>query len=214
MTQKIIDLGQLPDGVGGDTNRSANVKCNENFMELYETRALNGANSDITSLSGLTTALRIEQGGTGGTTPASAREGLGLGDQDRFCIGPIEISAPRPYIDFHYNNAATDYDARLQSTAPGVLNAEVASPDGFQVNGASVWNDKNGSARLASVDIGGIGSYGFFLVNTGLTPGATILGSNMQFAHVAGNGQVSPIGTWRCMGDTVEYGRTLFQRIL
>lgn len=40
--------------------------------------AKNGANSDITSLSGLTTALSISQGGTGATTAAAARAALGL----------------------------------------------------------------------------------------------------------------------------------------
>lgn len=37
-----------------------------------------GTNSDITSLLGLTTALSVAQGGTGGKTPADARTGLGL----------------------------------------------------------------------------------------------------------------------------------------
>lgn len=41
-------------------------------------KAAAGANSDITSLSGLTTALSVAQGGTGGTTAAAARSGLGL----------------------------------------------------------------------------------------------------------------------------------------
>ncbi|QCI67532.1 DUF2793 domain-containing protein [Phreatobacter stygius] len=39
--------------------------------------ALAGANSDITSLAGLTTALSVGQGGTGGNTQATARTGLG-----------------------------------------------------------------------------------------------------------------------------------------
>lgn len=41
--------------------------------------AKKGDNSDITSLSGLTTALSIEQGGTGGSTASVARVKLGLG---------------------------------------------------------------------------------------------------------------------------------------
>lgn len=41
-------------------------------------KANSGANSDITSLSGLTTPLSVGQGGTGGTTQAAARDGLGL----------------------------------------------------------------------------------------------------------------------------------------
>ncbi|MEB3840457.1 phage tail protein [Pseudomonas guariconensis] len=40
--------------------------------------AARGANNDITSLSGLVTALSVAQGGTGGTTQAAARTGLGL----------------------------------------------------------------------------------------------------------------------------------------
>lgn len=42
--------------------------------------AKKGENSDITSLSGLTTALSISQGGTGDKTAAGARTNLGLGN--------------------------------------------------------------------------------------------------------------------------------------
>lgn len=41
-------------------------------------KANSGANSDITSLSGLTTPLSVNQGGTGGGTAAAARASLGL----------------------------------------------------------------------------------------------------------------------------------------
>lgn len=41
-------------------------------------KANSGANSDITSLSGLTTPLSVSQGGTGGGTVADARASLGL----------------------------------------------------------------------------------------------------------------------------------------
>lgn len=42
-------------------------------------KAHSGANSDITSLSGLTTPLSVEQGGTGGNDPAEARAAIGAG---------------------------------------------------------------------------------------------------------------------------------------
>lgn len=74
MAQKLINLGEMPNGMGGDTNRSANVKCNENFTELYETKANAGKNSDITSLEALTTPLSVSQGGTGAATADDARK--------------------------------------------------------------------------------------------------------------------------------------------
>lgn len=49
--------------------------------------AKKGANSDITSLSGLTTALSIEQGGTGSTTASGARTNLGLGNSATKNVG-------------------------------------------------------------------------------------------------------------------------------
>ncbi len=42
--------------------------------------ASSGANSDITSITGLTTALSVSQGGTGATNAAGARTNLGLGN--------------------------------------------------------------------------------------------------------------------------------------
>ncbi|MFP1868699.1 hypothetical protein [Lonsdalea quercina] len=45
----------------------------------WNNAASKGANSDITSLSGLTTPLNIGQGGTGATSAPAARSSLGLG---------------------------------------------------------------------------------------------------------------------------------------
>lgn len=50
-----------------------------NLVSNLAAKAANGANSDITSLSGLTTALSIAQGGTGATSASAARTSLGLG---------------------------------------------------------------------------------------------------------------------------------------
>lgn len=46
MAKQIIDLGTPPSGVGGDTPRSANVKINENFTELYNRNAQLGTASN------------------------------------------------------------------------------------------------------------------------------------------------------------------------
>lgn len=50
-------------------------------------KAAKGANSDITSITGLTTALSVAQGGTGGKTQGDARTGLGLGSAATFNAG-------------------------------------------------------------------------------------------------------------------------------
>ncbi|EQC1079745.1 tail fiber domain-containing protein [Enterobacter sp. TCD1-1] len=50
-------------------------------------KAAKGANNDITSLNGLTTALSVAQGGTGSTTASGARTNLGLGDSSTRNVG-------------------------------------------------------------------------------------------------------------------------------
>lgn len=175
--------------------------------------AKSGANDDITSLTALTTALPVSMGGTGGKTAAEARAGIGLGPTSSLAIGAVEITAALPFIDFHFNNTTTDYDVRLINSAAGTLNAVVANGNEFRINGSTAWNDAIAAAKLAAIGIGGIGSYAFCLTNTALTPGATTVGGNLQYAFAIGQGSSSPTGTWRCMGDTVAGGRTLFQRV-
>ncbi|UVM53479.1 hypothetical protein LOY37_13930 [Pseudomonas sp. B21-012] len=69
MAKQAINLGAVSSGVGGDTPRAAWTKAIANFDELY------------TQLGGntLPAAIPVAKGGTGGTTQATARTGLGLG---------------------------------------------------------------------------------------------------------------------------------------
>lgn len=71
MAKQTVSLGTAPTGAGGDTFRSAASKLQANDNELYA--ALGGVSGTLPS------ALPIANGGTGGTTAATARTALGLG---------------------------------------------------------------------------------------------------------------------------------------
>lgn len=76
MAKQDINLGTQPTGVGGDTNRSANIKTNANLKEIYTALggSVSGGNGSV-----LPNSLPISKGGTGATTVAAARTNLGLG---------------------------------------------------------------------------------------------------------------------------------------
>ncbi|ORJ51186.1 hypothetical protein B2M27_07010 [Kluyvera intermedia] len=95
--------------------------------------AKRGANSDITSLSGLTTALSISQGGTGEKTAAAAATALGLGASNAPFFSSLELSAATPFIDFHFNKGTDDYNIRLINGLSGVLQlvGQMDSSKGF-----------------------------------------------------------------------------------
>ena len=99
--------------------------------------AKKGANSDITSLSGLTTALSIGQGGTGAKTAADARTALGLGTADVPYFSSIELTATTPFIDFHLDKSPADYNVRLINSTNGVLQlvGQLDSSRGFASRG-------------------------------------------------------------------------------
>ena len=68
-TNQVVTLAQALPVASGGTGATTNAGA---------AFALKGANSDITSLSGLTTALSVAQGGTGATSASAARTSLGL----------------------------------------------------------------------------------------------------------------------------------------
>ncbi|MDD9245666.1 tail fiber domain-containing protein [Enterobacter soli] len=152
--------------------------------------AKKGANSDITSLSGLTTALSIGQGGTGAKTAADARSNLGLGSTDTPFFASIELSAATPFIDFHYGNSTTDYDVRVINGLTKTL--EVTAGNGvaatFKVNGG--YQCRTGTA----------GGYGGSLYNFNWASNAM-----QMFVDSSNVGTINVTSSDRELKENIEY---------
>ena len=142
----ITDLAVADGGTGAST--AANARTNLSA-------AASGANSDITSLTGLTTPLSIAQGGTAATSAASARTSLGL------VIG-TDVLAPNgsaasltSFPTFNQNttgNAATvTTNANLTGAVTSVGNAtSLGSFTSAQLLGALTDETGTGSAVFAT----------------------------------------------------------------
>lgn len=125
-----VDQFQDPSGVvgigQGGTGAATATAARNNLGA-----AASGANSDITSLSGLTTPLSVAQGGTAGTTAAAARSSLGIDD---IATKKSNLSA---------GAAPTVNDDSSAGYAVGSFWIDVAADDGYwcmdSTVGAAVW---------------------------------------------------------------------------
>lgn len=91
----------------GDDSRFAQITQNTTDIT---TKAAKGANADITSLTGLTTAISIAQGGTGATSTSAARSNLGLGSAAVLNVGTAS------------GTVAAGDDSRLVATTTNAAN--------------------------------------------------------------------------------------------
>ncbi|WP_339455730.1 phage tail fiber protein [Pseudomonas sp. EA_65y_Pfl1_P120] len=92
--------------------------------------AKSGENTDITSLGGLTTALSVAQGGTGGQTQAAARTGLGIGTAAVKTVGTAagniqDVSAPLAMVG---NSAFAEPGSHFIAYGDSTSNAPAAGP--------------------------------------------------------------------------------------
>ena len=93
MARQEIILGTPPTGLGGDPPRVASIKINDMTQELYDNatslgetvkdfdEVISALDEKLKTLGSVSSenVVPIEKGGTGGTTQALARSGLGLG---------------------------------------------------------------------------------------------------------------------------------------
>lgn len=106
-------------------------------------KAAKGANSDITSLSGLTTALSVVQGGTGSTTAPGARTNLGLGNSATRDVGTAA------------GTVAAGDDSRL-GTVNGKSGGTLTTPSLFTSAYSSNAGNKVGMQSFDTGTVGGV----------------------------------------------------------
>lgn len=77
MAKQVIQLGTPPSGVGGDTPRSANIKINENFTEVYDRQAKLGTASNANIGTGPGQVMTVGAFGLGASSaPGSTFSGV------------------------------------------------------------------------------------------------------------------------------------------
>ncbi|EBO0940504.1 tail fiber domain-containing protein [Salmonella enterica] len=107
-----------------DTSQTTGPSAKK-LINSVSDKAKKGNNSDITSLTGLTTPLSVAQGGTGGATPADAANNIGLGQKSRPFFSQLNISTTGYAILGVQNTsrAATDVGARVSIEASPLANS-------------------------------------------------------------------------------------------
>ncbi len=169
--------------------------------------AASGANSDITSLTGLTTALSVAQGGTGATTAAAARGALGaLGTGDTaYNAARLQTSAGTSTWNWSGQGGQPPW---LWGSSDGIT-MDVWNPSNFSVNyansagSANYANSAGSASSIPSTNLG-VGTYAWLYYNAssyGLNSGQQVSGSQLQIITNAGGYEYNQVsGTWQCMG--------------
>ncbi|ECF6844799.1 tail fiber domain-containing protein [Salmonella enterica subsp. enterica serovar Meleagridis] len=107
-----------------DTSQTTGPSAKK-LINSVSDKAKKGNNSDITSLTGLTTPLSVAQGGTGGATPADAANNIGLGQNSSPFFSQVNISTTGYAILGVQNTSrgAADVGARVSLEASVAANS-------------------------------------------------------------------------------------------
>ncbi|UAF38902.1 tail fiber domain-containing protein [Salmonella enterica subsp. enterica serovar Hadar] len=107
-----------------DTSQTTGPSAKK-LINSVSDKAKKGNNSDITSLTGLTTPLSVAQGGTGGKTPADAANNIGLGQNSSPFFSQVNISTTGYAILGVQNTSrgAADVGARVSLEASVAANS-------------------------------------------------------------------------------------------
>lgn len=186
----ITDLAVADGGTGASTASGARTNLSA---------AQSGANSDITSITGLTTALAISQGGTGSTTLTANNVLLGNG------TSALQVVAPGTSGNILTSNGTT-----WQSTAPSTNGTVTSIATGNGLSGGTITS--TGTLTIAAPSFNSVGSY--VAGSTIVSSGSSITNNSNYSAgsgnsqircasgFVAGSGSNILSGTWKYLGAT------------
>lgn len=127
----MAQIRDLQSGVSGDTipvTAGGTGSTTASGARTALSAAASGANSDITSLTGLTTPLSVGQGGTNAATSASARASLGLvigTDVQAYSANTAFINALQTFTASQRGTVTTDNDGSFDMA---VTNNFVCTP--------------------------------------------------------------------------------------
>ncbi|EMJ7956579.1 tail fiber domain-containing protein [Enterobacter chengduensis] len=113
-------------------------------------KAGKGDNSDITSISGLTTALSIEQGGTGATSAEGARNQLSLGNMSVPTFAALHLDSEST------NSGWTNYSFRVNGVMRASRIYSELRNDGALYLTMAVGNDSGGETYFSFKDTGAL----------------------------------------------------------
>jgi hypothetical protein len=127
-------------------------------MTAAETNKVDkGPNSTITSITGLTTALSIGQGGTGATTADAARATLGIPGRNKIINGDCNI-AQRPSFTFTSNGTPVGYGGPDRFKVDNTTGGGITQSQGTITYGGIAKKAVVQTMTTSSTNIGG-GSY-------------------------------------------------------